>query len=73
MQFGDSEPEDAWDPDDPVLELVLNLARRLAPIRDELAPALELEARRPLDRLVWLERDLVHVAGRLADELEGPD
>lgn len=27
--FGDIEPEDAWDPDDAVVELVDNLARRL--------------------------------------------
>ena len=28
--FGDAEPEDAWDPDDPVDELIANLFRRFA-------------------------------------------
>lgn len=28
-EFGDSEPEDAWHPDDPVPELLENLRRRI--------------------------------------------
>jgi hypothetical protein len=30
IDFGDAEPEDAWHPDDPVDELLDNLARRLS-------------------------------------------
>lgn len=46
VQFGDTEPEDAWHPDDPPIEQVANLRTRLAllvaastpdELRDELA------------------------------------
>lgn len=39
--FGDSDPEDAWDPDDPVDVLIDNIRRRVA----------LLVVRRVLDRL----------------------
>ena len=29
IEFGDSEPEDAWHPDDPIPELLDNLRRRI--------------------------------------------
>lgn len=34
--FGDAEPENAWHPDDPVPELVDNVARRLAELGEPL-------------------------------------
>lgn len=61
MIFGDAEPEDAWDPDDPVDELIDNLLRRLA-----LLVALRDLDDRVQQRLRMLADDLEHVATRVA-------
>jgi hypothetical protein len=58
--FGDAAPEDAWDPDDPVDNLVDNLRRRLAAI-----VALRMVDDVIESRLAWIVTDLEHVAGRI--------
>jgi len=73
MTFGDDEPEDAWDPDDPIDELVANLIRRAAlagvtvDIEDSAAVLREL-ARRRITR-EGFAADLELVARRLGVEL----
>jgi len=62
--FGDSEPEDAWFPDDSITDLVRNLIRRRVRDRDRPDAALEAVRRRMFDD------DLAHVLHRVA-ELEG--
>lgn len=58
--FGDIEPEDSWDPDDAIPELVRNIVRRVV-----LLVALhELSARAQL-RLEHIEEDLRHVLTRV--------
>ena len=62
--FGDAEPEDAWHPDDPVPELVANLARRVALL------LAVVDRRRPFGpgdriRMRLLADDLAHVLRRL--------
>lgn len=60
--FGDDEPEDAWHPDDPVPELLANLARRVI-----LLLALESAlSERGLVRLRQLADDLEHVRDRVS-------
>ena len=58
--FGDAEPEDAWDPDDPVIELLDNIARRLAAL-----VALELLDDVVERRIGWLRDDLAHIIERV--------
>ena len=58
--FGDIEPEDSWDPDDPVPELVRNLLRRLA-----LLVALRELGEAAQRRLELIEDDLHHVLTRI--------
>ena len=63
-EFGDAEPEDSWDPDDPLGDLVYNLERRLNLVRhrslrdrlDALADGVE-DARRPRNRRHLTDRD----------------
>ena len=57
--FGDDDPLDAWDPDDPIPELIRNLIRRVER-RDDLA-----------DRL--LIDDLYWILVRVGAELEAGD
>ena len=57
--FGDSDPEDAWHPDDSVTDLVANLIRRRA--RDRQDRDLE-DVRRAM-----FDEDLAHVLNRVAD------
>ena len=65
-EFGDAEPEDAWDPDDPVDELLDNLRRRLVAI-----VALHVLDEAIERRLGWLNDDLAHVIARVrARDLE---
>jgi hypothetical protein len=57
--FGDDEPEDAWHPDDPVNEQVVNLRRRLALLIDSdewWSPRSELLLYRAVLALVRLNR-----------------
>jgi hypothetical protein len=58
--FGDIEPEDAWDPGDPIPELLGNLARRVV-----LLLALEALSERAHVRLSDLADDLEHVRRRV--------
>jgi hypothetical protein len=62
VDFGDSEPEDSWDPDDPVAELVDNLRRRVVALLALHAVDEQFER-----RLAMLHDDLAHVAQRVAD------
>ena len=62
--FGDADPEDAWDPDDPLAHLVDNIVRRVA-----LVVALKALDARAQQRLDLIERDLRHVADRILDEV----
>jgi hypothetical protein len=62
--FGDIEPEDAWDPDDAVAELVDNLRRRVVAIL-----ALHVVDARLEQRLAMLADDLEHVFARVRDRL----
>ena len=59
-EFGEADPEDAWDPDDPVVELLDNLRRRLVAI--VAIHALDEAIKR---RLGWLLDDLAHVLARV--------
>lgn len=56
--FGDTEPEDAWYPDDPVPVLIANLLARRR--RDRVA--LELD----VVRRAMFDEDLAHVLDRVA-------
>ena len=58
--FGDADPEDAWDPDDPVHELLDNLRRRLTIIL-----ALDVLDEVVERRLGWLRDDLAHTLDRV--------
>jgi len=64
-EFGDSEPEDAWHPDDSVPELVDNLRRRIVLLRVSLAG---VATQREQLRLEHLEGDLVHIIQRLLED-----
>lgn len=61
--FGDGDPEDAWDPDDPIPDLLRNLIRRLA-----LLVVLRELGDRDRQRLRMLSDDLGRVLARLEDE-----
>lgn len=75
--FGDVEPEDAWDPGDTVDELLANVVRRVAllvlreHILDALADLVRAERRdRVLDeaerrRADLIDEDIVFIRGRL--------
>jgi hypothetical protein len=65
VAFGDADPEDAWDPDDPLPVLADNLRRRAV----ILAAAAGLSAM-VRHRLELLAEDLEHVAGRIAEGLD---
>jgi hypothetical protein len=56
--FGDDDPEDAWHPDDPIVDLVANLIRR----RRRAALVRDLED----VRSVMFDEDLAHVLERVA-------
>jgi len=62
-RFGDADPEDAWDPDDPVADLADNLARRAVILAVG-------DGDDPRVRLRWrlLADDLAHLATRLAGD-----
>ncbi len=62
--FGDIEPEDSWDRDDAVVELVDNLRRRIIAI----LLIHEIDERLHL-RLQMLRDDLAHVLDRVRDGL----
>jgi hypothetical protein len=64
--FGDADPEDAWDPDDPVVELLDNLRRRIVAIL-----LLRAVDERLHQRLEMLRDDLAHILERVrVGELE---
>ena len=58
--FGDDEPEDAWHPDDPLAELLANLAKRLL-----LVYAARTYGDRERRRLEGVIEDLEHVRSRV--------
>lgn len=64
--FGDSDPEDAWDPDDPLPELVANIRRRLA-----LLVALHRLDRHSQQRLEMAADDLEVIHRRALLEVTG--
>jgi hypothetical protein len=68
--FGDADPEDSWDPDDPVVELLDNIVRRLVAIFALRAFDDVIEA-----RIGWLRDDLEHIVARvragLLERVEG--
>lgn len=59
-RFGDIEPEDSWDPDDAVPDLVSNLLRRIA-----LLVTLRALGDAAQRRLELIEEDLRHVLTRV--------
>ena len=62
--FGDSEPEDSWDADDPVLEQLDNIMRRIALLRASVgAMATQREQMRFRD----IDEDLRTVIRRMTD------
>ena len=63
--FGDAEPEDAWDRDDPVPELIDNLIRRVALLNT--IQGKKLTARDRL-RIRHLGEDLEYIRSRIAEE-----
>lgn len=63
--FGDSEPEDAWHPDDPVPILLDNLRRRLALLA--WAGAQNQWGDREHRRFRDLDADFLFVIGRVTD------
>lgn len=58
--FGDIEPEDSWDGDDAIPDLVRNVLRRIV----LLVALQELSARAQL-RLEMIEEDLRHILNRV--------
>jgi len=66
-EFGDSEPEDAWHPEDPLPVLLDNLRRRIALLRVSLVAV--ATAREQL-RLRDLEGDLDFIRARVLAELD---
>ena len=63
-EFGDSEPEDSWDADDPVPEQLDNILRRIALLRESVgAMATQREQMRFRD----IDEDLRTVIRRLGD------
>jgi hypothetical protein len=72
-RFGDAEPEDSWDPDDPVVDLLYNLERRVFLLRGiTLRERLErlVEARESIGRERDLnDRDRVRLE-QLGDDIE---
>lgn len=58
--FGDADPEDAWDPDDAVEELVDNIRRRLVAVL-----ALHVLAAHDEQRLAAVVDDIEHVYARI--------
>jgi hypothetical protein len=61
-EFGDDEPEDAWDATDPPKEQIRNLLRRVALLREGLEAFTNDRERL---RFQQLEEDLNFVIGRL--------
>jgi hypothetical protein len=62
--FGDIEPEDSWDRDDAVVELVDNLRRRVVALL-----LIDVMDERLSVRLSMLRDDLAHVLDRVRDGL----
>jgi hypothetical protein len=60
--FGDSEPEDSWDADDPVPEQLHNIVRRIVLLRFTLGP---LATQREQLRLQHIEDDLQFIKERI--------
>lgn len=60
IDFGDIEPEDSWDADDAIPELVRNIIRRVV-----LLVALGALNARAQHRLEMIEEDLRHVLNRV--------
>jgi hypothetical protein len=63
-EFGDSEPEDGWDADDPPRELLGNIARRVLLLRGSLDAVATPRERLRFDQI---SEDLEHVMDRLRD------
>jgi len=62
--FGDSEPEDSWDADDPVLEQLDNILRRIVLLRDSVGA---IATQREQQRFRDIDEDLRTVIRRIAD------
>lgn len=63
-EFGDSEPEDAWHPDDPPRILLDNLRRRISLLRASFDPVATARERLRFDQL---DEDLAHVIEQVQD------
>lgn len=62
--FGDADPEDSWDPDDPVAELVDNIRRRLLAV--VVSHATDARLRR---RMTLAADDIAHIIDRIEDRI----
>jgi len=60
--FGDSEPEDGWHPDDSVLEQLDNIRRRIRLLRDSVGP---MATAREQVRFRDIDVDLAFIIQRL--------
>lgn len=60
--FGDAEPEDSWDPDDPVVDLLRNIIRRVL-----LLAVLHGLAERDALRVAQIREDLEHILARVRE------
>ena len=58
--FGDADPEDGWDPDDAVVELVDNIRRRLAAVVVSHGADVRLR-----QRMLLAADDLAHIFDRV--------
>lgn len=67
-EYGDATPEDSWDPDDPLEELLDNIVRRIALLL--LIDALTDHERQ---RLRMIADDLNHIIRRVRQLREGDD
>ncbi len=62
--FGDSEPEDSWDADDPIPEQLDNILRRIALLRESVGP---MATQREQLRFRDIDEDLRTIIRRVAN------
>lgn len=63
--FGDSEPEDSWHPDDPTLELLGNILRRVGLLKISLVG---IATQREQLRLEHIDEDLTFIIERIRND-----